>query len=91
MPATRVVGTETLPMHTFGNDMYQAVSKNGTVTVTLPLKTYDVKVSAKKIQGSIGATTSFGDSYVSINPDTDVQNPPKILIQGNKAILDCSV
>lgn len=74
-----------------GADMYQAVSKNGTVTVTLPLKPYEVKVTARKVEGSVGATTSFGEEYVKINNGSAENNDPKILIQGNKAVLSCAV
>ena len=74
----------------FGSsDMYQAISKNGTVDVVVPLKSYKVKVSSKKLQGSIGATTNFGDEYVQIN--NEKANQPTIKVQGNKVILACSV
>ena len=69
--------------------MYQAVTKNGTVDVTLPLKSYKIKVTAKKLEGSVGATTTFGDEYIQINEEKT--NQPNILVQGNKVKLDCAV
>ena len=72
-----------------GVDMYQAISKNGTVTAILPVTSYKVKVEAKKIEGSIGATATFGDDYVQIN--TAVDGQPTIKLQGYKAILSSSV
>lgn len=77
-------------MNPFVNsDMYQATSKNGTVNITVPIRSYKVLVSANKIEGSIGATTKFGAEYVQINNEAD--NQPSIKIVSKKAILQSLV
>ncbi len=69
--------------------MYSAVSNNGTVTVKVPFKSFKVKVVAKSVEGTIGATSSFGEEDVQIN-NAEVDQP-SFKIQGKKVILSTTV
>lgn len=77
-------------MNPFGDAyMYSAVSNNGIVSVQVPFKSFKVKVIAKSIEGTIGATSSFGEEDVQINNAEADQ--PSFKIQGKKVILSTTV
>ena len=85
---------ENLMPTTFGENMYKATSSNGKVIAKFPMQTFGIKVQAKTIVGSIGSTSSFGETYTYINPPSQGTIPnttPHVYLSARRVELDSSI
>lgn len=86
-----VLKTEYSP---FEGAMYLVETKNGKITATLPIANYIARVECKKVEGALGATSSFKNTdgtYKDVQINAQEENQPTVKLVGKRAAISSAV